>query len=138
MVPLAETVSLELVPIRAALSRTTKVTWRDNRVSDPTLRMAQQVRREAMGLHLQRESDGAPQGEIYSALDWEFHQKYYVSAQNICNFSKACMENECFDTRIRLLEQTPAIKYSIKHHHSQKALQAARRTHTPAQQRLSV
>lgn len=44
--------------------------------------MAQQVQRDAMGPHLEGESDGPPHGEIHSALDQEFHQKYYVTAKN--------------------------------------------------------
>lgn len=81
MVPLAETASLGLVPIWAVLSRTTKDTWRDSRVGDPKLRMAQQVQMDAMGPHLQGEADGPPHGEIHLALDQEFQQKYYVSAK---------------------------------------------------------
>lgn len=69
MVPLAETASLGLAPIQAVLSRTGKETWGASSISEPTLRMAQQVQRDAMGPHLQGEADDPPHGGTHSALD---------------------------------------------------------------------
>lgn len=80
MVPLAETATLGLAPIRDFLSRTTKDTCRDSRVGDPTLQMAQQVWRDAMGLHLQGEGDGPPHNTLCSGLG--------ISSEVLCQCKK--------------------------------------------------